>query len=220
MKRILIGIVIVLIVVGFSWLGYMLYALNQFGRVLTTEEKTAYSKTYSNAKFKSIKIGDDYKSVIETLGAPLVEKKMDFVEQFLYLDKPENLYFSKYSLNIVHLKKDRSVGYKLITLNKLGEVTNLRGNNYLTKFTSQEIRAFSKNEVIKKLGVPEMQRICDGESTVLHYTAKNAPPKTYGYNVRQIIIKNDTVFMKLESDGGGKHHKPYHGVCNIIDNWY
>ncbi len=216
-KKILLALLIVLLLSG-GIIGYLLYDLS---KALNPDPiyNTRYTSNYKEYNFDKVKIGNRYDNVIDLLGCPLKIDTITFVEQFLYTNFPDDVFFIEGSDGLRFNGGNDSLRYSNISLDKQGKVIGVFSDFKLGDKSKDEIMLFSKNSLIELFDIPQKQMICDCNCIVLSYSTLKEGPyrgKHPIIDLRKILIMDSIVVRKVKKEGNPFNR--YLGTCTILKN--
>ena len=214
-NRILIGIVIFLIIIG----GIYYYLLSQVDKALNPDPdfNTVFTEKYDSDRFENIKTGDGIDYVIEMLGEPHKIDTIDFFEQFLYTNSPDEVFFIEGSNGLRFHGGNDSLKYSSISLNENSDVINVFANFKIGEKNKDQLMLLNKDLLIQLFGRPQKHMICDCKCTVFSYSKLREGPyrgKLPVIGLRKIMLMDNVVIGKVKRDGNP--FNPYVGTCEVI----
>ena len=216
-NRILIGIAIFLIIIG----GIFYYFLRQVDKALNPDPdfNTVFTEKYDSYRFESIKKGDEIDYVIEMLGEPCKIDTINFFEQLLYTNSPDDVFFIEGSNGLRFHGGNDSLKYSSISLNENGDVINVFADFEIGGKNKDQLMLLNKDQLIELFGRPQKHMICDCKCIVFSYSKLKEGPyrgKLPVIGLRKIMLKDNVVIGKVKRDGNP--YNPYVGTCEIIKN--
>ena len=216
-NRILIGIAIFLIIIG----GIFYYLLSQVDKALNPDPdfNTVFTEKYDSDRFENIKTGDKIDYVIEMIGEPCKIDTIDFVEQLLYTNSPEDVFFIEGFNGLRFHGGNDSLKYSNISLNENGDVINVFADFEIGGKNKDQIMLLNRDQLIELFGKPQKHMICECKCTVFSYSKLKEGPyrgKLPVIGLRKIILMDNVVVAKVKLDGNP--YNPYVGTCKIIKN--
>jgi len=181
---------------------------------------TEYNSTYSENKFNTILIGDNYEKVLGVLGEPLSRDTVLQKEIYLYSNAPDLITLREGASRFVTTSGSfDSLHYFLISFNKLGIIEEFNPSNSFDKINYDEISSFSKEQIKENFGAPQIEMRCHCDCEVLSYSMLKEGPYKGKHPVttlRKIVISNNEVKLKVSKEGNP--YNPYVGLCSIRRN--
>jgi|GEM_PF-6640308 len=216
-NRILIGIAIFLILLG----GIVIYLLREVSKALNPDPEfnTVFTEKYDSKRFDNIKAGDQIDYVIEIIGEPCKIDTIEFFEQLLYTNSPNDVFFIEGSDGLRFHGGNDSLKYSSISLDENGDVINVFADFELGGKSKNQLMLLNKEQLIDLFGKPQKHMICDCKCIVFSYSKLKEGPyrgKLPIVGLRKIMFKDNIVVGKVKRDGNP--YNSYVGTCNIIIN--
>ncbi|MCU4157328.1 hypothetical protein J1N10_15230 [Carboxylicivirga sp. A043] len=216
-NKILIGLAIFLLVAS----GLIIYLLIEVDKALNPDPKynTVFTEMYNENNFNKIQPGDDVDYVIDIIGKPFKVDTIDFIEQLLYTNSPEDVFFIEGSDGLRLHGGNDSLKYSNITVNNKGEVIKVFADFELGGKSKDQLMLLNKNQLIELFGEPQKHMICDCKCAIYSYSKLKEGPyrgKLPVIDLRKIMVLDSIVVGKVKIEGNP--YNSYIGTCKINKN--
>ncbi len=210
MKKILIGILVIVIT------GFAVYRFYKFiGRIDTAdpEYNTIYTKGYKEKGFNTNLIGLTESQITNVLGEPFSKTKLEYFNAILYTNRKDSLYLNENSISIGFLRYSDSINYRFISFDSSGNVGEVMIKGYPE--TKEEIEKLTKSAIIRVLGNPDKEMLCDCKCEVYSYSEIKKGSYSGKHpiiNLRNIVFDNNKIAIKIIKKVQNTYSK-YDGIC-------
>ncbi|WP_319500629.1 hypothetical protein [uncultured Draconibacterium sp.] len=216
-NRILIGIAIFLIILG----GFVIYLLREVDKASNPDPdfNTVFTEKYDSDRFENIKTGDEIDYVIDVIGEPFKIDTIEFFEQLLYTNSPDDVFFIEGSDGLRFHGGNDSLKYSSISVNENGDIINVFADFEIGGKSKDQLKLLNKAQLIELFGKPQKHMICDCKCIIFSYSKLKEGPyrgKLPVVELRKIMFKENAVIGKVRRDGNP--YNPYVGTCEVIKN--
>lgn len=214
-NRILIAIVLFFVISG----GFIVYLLIEVDKALNPDPdyNTVFTEKYDSKRFDNLKPGDTIDYVIDMIGEPYKIDTIDFFEQLLYTNSPDEVFFIEGSDGLRFHGGNDSLRYSSISLNENGAVIKVVADYEIGGKSEDQLKLLTKEQLIDLFGEPQKHMICAYKCTVFSYSKLKEGPyrgKLPVIELRTIIFRSNVMIGKVKRDGNP--YNPYVGTCDII----
>lgn len=216
-NRILTGIAIFLIISG----GVFIYLLREVDKAINPDPdfNTVFTDKYESNRFDSIKTGVEINYVIAVIGEPCKIDTIEFFEQLLYTNSPDDVFFIEGSDGLIFHGGNDSLKYSSISLNENGDVIKVFADFEIGGKSKDQLMLLNKEQLVDLFGKPQKHMICNCRCIIFSYSKLKEGPyrgKLPVIELRKILFKDNAVIGKVKRDGNP--YNPYVGTCEIIKN--
>jgi hypothetical protein len=194
-KKLLVGILII------SMLSFTVYKLYKFiSRIETSdpEYNTIYTADYNEKVFNKDLIGMTETKVINKLGEPFSKTRLDYFNALIYSNHKDSLYFIENSNSIGLLGYSDSIKYRFLSFDNSGNVKTVITKGYPDMEVS--LKKLKKSEIIKILGNPDKEMLCDCNCDVYSYSKikdGSYSGKHPIINLRNIVFDSNKIAIRI-----------------------